>query len=60
MDLNSGYPWWVVSNGLLGAYPALREDVACDVLVMGAGITGALIADELVRAGLEVCVVDRR
>jgi glycine/D-amino acid oxidase-like deaminating enzyme len=60
MDLKSGYPWWVVSNGLLGNYPALREDVACDVLVMGAGITGALIADELVRAGLDVRVVDRR
>ena len=60
MDLNSGYPWWVVSNGLLGTYPVLREDVACDVLVMGAGITGALIADELVRSGLDVCVVDRR
>lgn len=60
MDLNSGYPWWVVSNGLLGTYPVLREDVACDVLVMGAGITGALIADELARAGLDVRVVDRR
>lgn len=60
MDLNSGYPWWVVSNGLLGTWPVLREDVACDVLVMGAGITGALIADELVRSGLDVRVVDRR
>lgn len=60
MDLNSGYPWWVVNNGLLGTYPVLREDVACDVLVMGAGITGALIADELARTGLDVCVVDRR
>jgi glycine/D-amino acid oxidase-like deaminating enzyme len=60
MDLKSGYPWWVVSNGLLGTYPALREDVDCDVLVMGAGITGALIADELARTGLDVCVVDRR
>lgn len=60
MDLNSGYPWWVVSNGLLGTWPPLREDVDCDVVVVGAGITGALIADELARAGLAVCVVDRR
>jgi glycine/D-amino acid oxidase-like deaminating enzyme len=38
----------------------LREDLACDVVVIGAGITGALVADRLVRSGFEVCVVDRR
>ena len=60
MDLKSGYPWWVVRNGLLGDYGALKQDVDCDVLVIGAGITGALVSDELARAGLDVCVVDRR
>ncbi|HEY6545308.1 MAG TPA: FAD-dependent oxidoreductase, partial [Dokdonella sp.] len=60
MDLKSGYPWWVVRNGLLGDYGVLAEDLDCDVLVIGAGITGALIADELARAGLRTCVVDRR
>ncbi len=60
MDLKSGYPWWVVRNGLLGDYGVLAEDLECDVLVVGAGITGALIADELARAGLRTCVVDRR
>ncbi|WP_395683694.1 NAD(P)/FAD-dependent oxidoreductase [Dokdonella sp.] len=60
MDLKSGYPYWTVKNGLLANYPALREDLACDVVVVGAGITGALIADRLVRAGFEVCVIDRR
>ena len=60
MDLKSGYPYWVVKNGLLGSFPALREDLDCEVLVVGAGITGALIADQLVRAGIDVCVIDRR
>lgn len=60
MDLNSGYPWWVVDNGLLATWPRLREDVSCDVVVVGAGITGALVADQLARAGLSVCVIDRR
>ena len=60
MDLNSGYPFWVVRDGLPGTFPALDEDVACEILVVGAGITGALIADRLVRAGMDVCVVDRR
>lgn len=60
MDLSSGSPYWIVKNGLLHAYPRLDEAVQCDVLVVGAGITGALIADQLVRAGMSVCVIDRR
>ena len=60
MDLKSGYPYWTVKNGLLANYPALRENLSCDVLVVGAGITGALIADRLVHAGFDVCVIDRR
>ncbi len=60
MDLKSGYPFWTVKNGLLGNYPALRENLTCDVLVVGAGITGALIAYHLAKAGMQVCVIDRR
>ena len=47
MDLKSGYPWWAVKNGLMHAFPPLQADLRCDVAVLGAGITGALIADEL-------------
>lgn len=60
MDLKSGYPFWVVKNGLLHAYPRLQENLQCDVLVVGAGITGALISDHLVRAGMNVCVIESR
>jgi glycine/D-amino acid oxidase-like deaminating enzyme len=60
VDLNSGYPFWVVKNGLLSNFPALREDVECGALVVGAGITGALTAYHLARAGIAVCVIDRR
>ncbi len=34
--------------------------IHCDVLVVGAGITGALIGDQLTREGMKVCVIDRR
>ena len=44
MDLKSGYPYWTVKNGLLASFPALARDIRCDVAVVGAGITGALIA----------------
>jgi glycine/D-amino acid oxidase-like deaminating enzyme len=60
MDLKSGYPFWAVKNGLMYAYPALREDLACDVAVIGGGITGALMADELVRHGHGVVVLEQR
>lgn len=60
MDLKSGHPYWCVKNGLLHAFPRLDEPVQCDALVVGAGITGALIGDHLARAGLSVCVIDRR
>ena len=60
MDLKSGYPFWAIRNGLMHAFPPLREDVRCDVAVLGAGITGALIADELAKHGHEVAVIEQR
>ena len=60
MDLKSGYPFWAVRNGLLHAFPPLQRDLRCDVAVLGGGITGALIADELAAHGHEVVVIDRR
>jgi glycine/D-amino acid oxidase-like deaminating enzyme len=60
MDLKSGYPFWTVKNGLVANFPPLQEDVRCDVLVVGGGITGALIARSLVDADLDVVVMDKR
>jgi glycine/D-amino acid oxidase-like deaminating enzyme len=60
MDLHSGMPFWIAKNGLLNAFPRLRQSLHCDALVVGAGITGALIGDHLTRAGMNVCIIDRR
>lgn len=60
MDLKSGYPFWAVKNGLMYAFPQVEADLTCDVVVIGAGITGALIAEELAGHGHDVVVVDRR
>ena len=60
MDLHDGRPFWPLRNGLIDAYPPLDADWHGDVVVLGAGITGALIADALTAAGLRVAVVDRR
>ena len=60
MDLKSGYPFWAVKNGLMHAFPALETDLRCDVAVIGAGITGALVANEFAAHGHDVVVVDGR
>ncbi len=60
MDLKSGLPFWAIRNGLMAAYPRLQRDLRCDVLILGAGITGALIAERFSKVGLTVCVAERR
>ena len=60
MDLKSGYPFWAIKNGLMHAFPPLQADLRCDVAIIGGGITGALIADELASHGHDVAVVDQR
>lgn len=60
MDLYCCNPYWLLKNGLLNLYPALEQDVSCDVLVIGGGISGALAAAALVEKGLGVVVIDGR
>lgn len=38
----------------------LSRDVTCDAVVIGAGISGALIAERLTEDGLDVVMIDRR
>ena len=60
MDLTSPHAFWLIKNGV-GEVPApMSRDEECDVLVIGAGVTGAMIADALATRGLSVIVIDRR
>ncbi|MEP7165610.1 MAG: FAD-binding oxidoreductase [Ferruginibacter sp.] len=60
MDLNAGYPFWLIKSGLPYSYPYLEKNLATDVLIMGAGISGALMAFELVKRGIKCTVIDSR
>lgn len=60
MDLVSGSPYWPIADGLKAAYPPLTRDAQCAMAIVGAGVTGALVAHALAEAGLDVIVLDRR
>jgi len=60
MDLQSGYPFWLVSEGLPYTYPKLQKDYYKDVIVLGGGISGTLTANALIEAGIECAVIDAR
>lgn len=60
MDLISEHPYWLMRNGIPHTYPSLQEDISTDVIVIGTGISGTLIAYKLAKAGINVVQVDRR
>ena len=60
MDLRSSSPYWLLRHGIINSYPSLQENIKVDIVVIGAGISGALVCWELTNAGYKVAVVDRR
>lgn len=60
MDLYAGTPYWMVKDPLWNYYRPLRKDLETTAVVIGAGITGALVAHELLRSGIDCCMVDKR
>lgn len=60
MDLVSPHPFWPIKNGLLNVFPSLKTDIRADVAILGAGISGAMMAERLSREGLNVVVLDKR
>lgn len=60
MDLKSGLPFWLAKHGMPYEYPTLRRDISTDVLILGGGITGALVAHQLLKKGVGAVVIDGR
>ncbi len=60
MDLRSPYPYWLLRHGIINSYPSLQKNIQTDIAIIGAGISGALVAWELMKAGHAVTVIDRR
>jgi glycine/D-amino acid oxidase-like deaminating enzyme len=59
-DLRTGRPVWLNGRAPSVPYRPLTREIETDVLVIGAGITGAMIADALCAAGRQVVLADTR
>jgi glycine/D-amino acid oxidase-like deaminating enzyme len=59
-DLRTGRPIWLARRMWQLPHKSLDGDITTDVLIVGAGITGAFLAERLAAAGHEVVVADRR
>lgn len=57
-DLRGGRALWSASSRAVRRRP-LETDLHCDVVVVGAGITGSLVAEHLTELGRRVVVLDR-
>ena len=59
MDLRTGKPLWLEHAPAPLRRRRLRGDVDCDVAIVGAGITGTLVAHQLLAAGLRVVMLEK-
>lgn len=60
MKLKSPEPFWLVKDGLKHSYPSLRENIETEILIIGGGITGSLLAHQMMKDGYKTILVDRR
>lgn len=60
MDLVDGYPFWLMKDGLPNSFPKLSTNIDTEVVIIGAGISGALVRYYLVNAGIKCVTVDSR
>ncbi len=59
-DLRTGTPYWLRRGEVRVPAAPLLANLAVDVAVVGAGVSGALFVDAILRSGKSVAVFDRR
>ncbi|WP_020617275.1 NAD(P)/FAD-dependent oxidoreductase [Paenibacillus daejeonensis] len=59
MNLQSGTYYWPATLPDPPTYPALSEDLVCDILIVGGGSSGAQSAYALANSGLRVVVIEK-
>jgi len=59
VSLYHGSLYWPTTISDKPVYPKLNKDLACDVLIIGAGMSGALLSYKLAKEPLDVILVDK-
>ncbi len=59
-DLRTGTPVWLRRGGARVHALPLARNIRADIAIVGAGVTGALVADALLSTGKSIVVLDRR
>jgi len=59
-DLHSGTPIWTADGEPPSIFRKAAANLRADVAIVGAGISGALMADAILQTGRSVVVLDRR
>ncbi|KOP35783.1 FAD-binding oxidoreductase [Flavobacterium sp. WLB] len=60
MKLRSTETFWPLISAMNTSYPSIDSDIKTEILIVGGGITGALMAYKLITAGKKIVLVDRR
>lgn len=60
MKLRSTESFWPLKHAMDISYPSIESEIDTDILIIGGGITGALIAYKLINEGKKIVLVDRR
>lgn len=56
--IRSSQPYWLMRNGIGDARAARELPARADIVIVGAGITGALVADALIATGRRILMLD--
>lgn len=59
MDVISANAFWRLQNGIVASYSGLTEPIDCEAIVVGGGISGALLLDKLAGLGVDVVLLER-
>jgi len=59
-DLRTGKSVWSINKLRIARHKKLTKNIRSEVVVIGGGISGALIAHKLTNLGMQVTIIDSR
>lgn len=54
----SNLPYWLLKNGIIGNFPSIYEDLNTEIVILGGGFTGILMAYQSILKGYDTILID--